>query len=92
MKTEPKLEPWMSAFERFTGAKFVTAKAIGQDEIDEEIVKEEEDIKNMKEKETLQEILYILADVVEEQATRELSGTDWGSKNVKKINELIKKL
>ena len=47
MKTEPKLEPWMSAFERFTGAKFVTAKAIGQDEIDEEIVKEEEDIKNM---------------------------------------------
>ena len=46
----------------------------------------------MTEKETLQEILYILADVVEEQATRELSGTDWGSKNVKKINELIKKL
>ena len=62
------------------------------EEIDEEIVKEEEDVKNMTEKKTLQEILYILADVVEEQATRELSGTDWGNKNVKKINELIKKL
>jgi len=32
MKTKPKLEPWMSAFERLTGAKFVTVKAIGQDE------------------------------------------------------------
>jgi len=46
----------------------------------------------MTEKETLQEILYILADVVEEQATRELSGSDWGRNTIKKINELMKKL
>jgi len=68
MKTEPKLEPWMSAFERFTGAKFVTAKAIGQDEIDEEIVKEEEDIKNMTNTEIVEEFMEFIKPI--EIATR----------------------